>query len=1558
MSGAEHATIEQELAYWREQLKKVDAVLTAPSLTLITLANHFLTGDPDAKTRMPSWISDSEVPRQTSLLVHALCCSTLQRLWRDRRRFDWLGKRQTQHLMRLKDWIAGSSMLLADPSSDVRALLSDPVFGSVNPLSAGEVFWNLLNAAENRTFSATGFVALAGMLWSLFATHSADENESFQDARTLAASITAKCLQPIKELQVTIRMRARLYREIRAVCRDLEDGSRLAAEPHHRWKFACAADRLSGLLRDLSDVAVNRDAFVIAADKVSARAGAMHAKDTTVPWSEIRTIVVDTFFNLRRRNREPLARAKRMLRVFEREIVTAINRKRPRNQTFAELRPLRPGEGPAAYRARMTRTAKRAIERCTTGLRELRNAVACCHALHHEQNPKQRCRAPRSLLPPQGADPLAWVLARLAVANESMADLIDEAADSAAQWCRHVVRQEVAYASAGNDTEFDAAELLSAVTISERWGTISDLEVDDAIAKALRGLRPDGSWATGQPIFLTKRVLGVWPNTSDIAWLLASAVRGRPKIRRADDALMAFIDWLDRNRTVIERFWEPSKPRGDDDEKVTLAGWSAETRETKTIDIWVTAGAVSALLEIRDLIEHRLWQLCETRFFVFRDLKQLDDIDPVDLGARHAHRLHHRLRTAARRSRGDDYASAEYSFVLHGPPGSSKTAMAEALGNEMWRNHGNERRVIRVTPADFTRQGEAGVDAEARFVFEILSHVRGITIIFDEIDDLLRRRELKGSPAFLKMVVPAMLNRLQDLRDAAPRQEICFILAMNYVDNVEPALVRPGRIDAAIPVVYPDPWSRENTLHRILPSRSVPPMFDERVRARIVAGTAGWPWATYNRLCHEIATALRGQTWERKGALQEKIDHLLQSFRTELHDPAAAYTDVSRWQPMSPPLINEVAHFALAFARTQSECSEAISRMLTESHEPAPATASVLLGKRRRYADETLEHAADQVIRKIATEWKREDRAEYSQAAAARTTAMGGTVVQVDDLAVFRVWAPGVDTVKVELLRDRDTVTEALDKESEGIWAGEIARAAAGDRYRYRLTTGNETYRRADPYGREVDDSVRYTILTEPRRPPRWRSYGWHELVIYQIHPGTFSGEQGHGTYGGIAQKLDDLQDLGVNAIELIGPGEYPTPDYATYDVARTRRIERGYGGMNALCDLIDQAHDKNIAVIAGITTQDFLGRPVADLQRFIGSDDVFFHPYLARTELGRRPDFGEPHVADLMCENAERWVREIGVDGIRWAGTNYVRTRSGESSEIDEVREGWSLMQRINRTVRGLGRNTLTIAQDLQEQSRIVSMADGCAGFGAQWSSRFEEAVRLTVTSRTPDLRELRRVFEKKYFDDAFWRVIYSESHETMRKRLRRLKKDLEYAKFDNGESIKRCFLAAALTLAAPGIPLLCQGQEFYDDLLLKPDRSLDWGERGKRAGFVKRFADLIACRRNRDLTTSGLTGHNVSCVIDAATFMFIVRRWDKYEEDSTVVVFNFGSVAQRNYPIHFPRRGTWLVRFNPDSEDYDKTFGVCESDPVNVAPDVGRISVGPASIIVLSHETSGHHL
>src|SRR5262249_49050747 len=154
------------------------------------------------------------------------------------------------------------------------------------------------------------------------------------------------------------------------------------------------------------------------------------------------------------------------------------------------------------------------------------------------------CQAPESYRPPAGTDVLAWCIARLAEVNEHVADLIDEAIGPAARWCRFVVRQGVAYASAGNDTEFDAAELLSAVIIAERWGSIAQLEVDDAIDKALRAIRPDGSWTAGQPIYVEKRALGVFPSMTDIVWLLVTAIRGQPKVQRGDAALMAFVEWL------------------------------------------------------------------------------------------------------------------------------------------------------------------------------------------------------------------------------------------------------------------------------------------------------------------------------------------------------------------------------------------------------------------------------------------------------------------------------------------------------------------------------------------------------------------------------------------------------------------------------------------------------------------------------------------------------------------------------------------------------------------------------------------------------------------------------------------------------------------------------------------------------------------------------------------------------------------------------------------------------------------------------------------------------
>ncbi len=258
----------------------------------------------------------------------------------------------------------------------------------------------------------------------------------------------------------------------------------------------------------------------------------------------------------------------------------------------------------------------------------------------------------------------------------------------------------------------------------------------------------------------------------------------------------------------------------------------------------------------------------------------------MDLGAQHAHRLHHRLIKMARTAEMGG-PNAEYAFMFHGPPGSSKTAMAEALAEQMWRNptagRRPDRRLIRITPADFTRHGESGMDSEAHAIFHLLRHTRGIVILFDEIDDLLRRRESKNPLAFMELLTPSMLNRLAYLREACPRQEICFIFSTNFIEKIDPALLRKGRLDDPIPVVYPDTESRAATIERKLQSlksraqeyKGLPEaawLQDaigklEGLRGNIVEGSRFWPWKELDKyiagLCDDLIDDAKAKSQER-----------------------------------------------------------------------------------------------------------------------------------------------------------------------------------------------------------------------------------------------------------------------------------------------------------------------------------------------------------------------------------------------------------------------------------------------------------------------------------------------------------------------------------------------------------------------------------------------------------------------------------------------------------------------------------------------------------------------
>ena len=103
------------------------------------------------------------------------------------------------------------------------------------------------------------------------------------------------------------------------------------------------------------------------------------------------------------------------------------------------------------------------------------------------------------------------------------------------------------------------------------------------------------------------------------------------------------------------------------------------------------------------------------------------------------------------------------------------------------------------------------------------------------------------------------------------------------------------------------------------------------------------------------------------------------------------------------------------------------------------------------------------------------------------------------------------------------------------------------------------------------------------------------------------------------------------------------------------------------------------------------------------------------------------------------------------------------------------------------------------------------------------------------------------RYNDDAFQRVIYSESHDEVANGKARVPYEINKDDSTGWHAQKRSTLAAALVFTAPGIPMLFQGQEFLEGEWFRDDVPLDWDLSREFRGIVRLYRDLIALRLDR---------------------------------------------------------------------------------------------------------------
>jgi hypothetical protein len=137
-------------------------------------------------------------------------------------------------------------------------------------------------------------------------------------------------------------------------------------------------------------------------------------------------------------------------------------------------------------------------------------------------------------------------------------------------------------------------------------------------------------------------------------------------------------------------------------------------------------------------------------------------------------------------------------FLLYGPPGTSKTTFVHGIASYMGWD------LVTLSPSDFIADSLDRIELRAREIFEDLASLDECVILLDEMDSLLRDREIlaeKSAGTIMEFVVPALLPKLQLLRDYTLDKRMAVFFVSNYYETIDAAILRSGRIDSHLQVL-------------------------------------------------------------------------------------------------------------------------------------------------------------------------------------------------------------------------------------------------------------------------------------------------------------------------------------------------------------------------------------------------------------------------------------------------------------------------------------------------------------------------------------------------------------------------------------------------------------------------------------------------------------------------------------------------------------------------------------------------------------------------------------
>jgi maltooligosyltrehalose trehalohydrolase len=421
----------------------------------------------------------------------------------------------------------------------------------------------------------------------------------------------------------------------------------------------------------------------------------------------------------------------------------------------------------------------------------------------------------------------------------------------------------------------------------------------------------------------------------------------------------------------------------------------------------------------------------------------------------------------------------------------------------------------------------------------------------------------------------------------------------------------------------------------------------------------------------------------------------------------------------------------------------------------------------------------------------------------------------------FTVWAPEKETMQLHIVHPTEQKLQ-LQKDKEGYFSITVENIQPGSRYFF-MPDGKKdypdptsNYQPEDVFGpSEVIDHNAYEW-----HDGKWRGLPFNDLILYELHVGTFSAE---GTFEAIIPYLDDLASTGINAIELMPVNQFSGNRNWGYDATYPYAVHNTYGGPEGLKKLVDACHQKGIAVFLDV------------VYNHLGPEGNFlsqYGPYFTDkycTPWGDALNFdGEwsDGVREYISNNPVYWFTNYHVDGLRLDAVHEIYDKTAVSI--------WQLMQqKVVAAEQQIGRRLYLVAEcDLNSPRVIKNTEDGGLGFDGQWLDDFHHILYVMLDPNGREryvdfykMEQLAKAFKEGFVHSGEWVQFRKRKHGTSSAGVpgnRFIAFNLNHDQVGNrigGERLSMLInfekqkLAAAALMLSPYIPMLFMGEEYGED-------------------------------------------------------------------------------------------------------------------------------------------------